>query len=198
MRVIDCVQRSDEWFQARAGIPTASNFDKIVTSKGEPSKQRDKYLYQLAGEFVTGASSEKYQNANMVRGNELEAEARECYSFYREVEVLEVGFCKHEEFEFGASPDGLVGDKGLVQIKCPIISTHVGYLLDNKLPTDYVQQVQGELLVTGRDWSDFISYYPSMKPLIIRVERDEVFLKKLETELRIFCEELKNVIERIK
>lgn len=198
MRLVECEQRSEAWFQARCGVPTASNFDKIVTSKGEPSKQREKYLYQLAGEFVTGVPTETYQNANMIRGNELEAEAREYYSFVKEVEVQTIGFCLEDGGKFGASPDALIGDKGLAQFKCPLISTHVGYLLENKLPTDYVQQTQGELLVTGREYNDFVSYYPGLKLFVVRVERDEVFLKKLEMELRVFCEELREVVEKIR
>ena len=196
MRIIDVVQGTPEWFAARCGIPTASNFDKIVTSKGEPSKQRTKYLYQLAGESITGIPEETYQNAAMQRGIEMEAEARNLYSMTTGEELKEVGFCVSKGC--GASPDGLVGEKGGLEIKCPNLTTHVGYLLENTLPTDYFQQVQGNLLVTGRDWWDFQSYYPGIKPLIIRVYPDKNFIGLLENELRKFCLDLNVVIKKIK
>ena len=196
MEIINVVQGTPEWFEARRGIPSSSNFDKIVTTAGKPSKQKEKYMYKLAGEKVSGISEETYQNATMQRGSEMEAEARQLYELTKGVEVQEVGFCI--EGGYGASPDGLVASEGLVEIKCPLVATHVGYLLKNKLPTDYFQQTQGQLLVTGREWVDFMSYYPGLRPLLIRVERDEVFLKALRIELEVFVSELKDTIERIK
>lgn len=196
MKIIDVVQNSKEWFAAKCGIPSSSEFDKIVTTKGEPSKQRQKYLYRLAGETITGISEESYQNETMLRGKEMEFEARKLYSLISGKKVQEVGFCLAEGF--GASPDGLVGKNGVLEIKCPIISTHVGYLLENKLPIDYWQQLQGQLLVTDREWVDFCSYYPGMRPLIIRVKRDKKFIGILEAELKKFCVELKQIVRRIK
>lgn len=199
MRIIDCEQNTPDWFKWRVGIPTASNFDKIVTSKGEPSKQRTKYMYQLAGERITGKMEETYKNANMQRGIEMESEARQVYELINNVEILKVGLCIEEgETVYAASPDGLVGKDGLIEIKCPQITTHVEYLLKTELPTEYFQQVQGQLLVTNRKWNDFISYYPGMKPLIVRVQRDEKFIKALKIELEVFCKELNQLIERIK
>lgn len=196
MRIVECLQGSNEWLGARCGIPSASNFDLIVTIKGEPSKQRTKYLYRLAGEVITGIPEESYQNGAMQRGIELEAEARDLYRLIAENEVTEVGFCLAEGY--GASPDGLVGDKGLLEIKCPSMAVHIGYLLEGVLPLDYFQQVQGQLLVTSREWCDFVSYYPGLKPLIVRVTRDEAFLKLLEAELKKFVKELKEVVNKIK
>lgn len=196
MQIIDYPQLSSEWFATRCGIPSASNFDKIVTSKGDPSKQAIKYMYRLAGEKVSESYEETYQNAAMLRGIEMESEARNLYEVINEVEVEEVGFCLHDD-GFGCSPDGLVGSNGTVEIKCPLMATHVGYLLDNKLPTEYIQQVQGQLLVTGREYTDFVSYYPSIKPLIIRINRDEVFIKKLRVELELFVGELQELIKKI-
>ncbi len=196
MKVIDCIQGTPEWFAARCGVPSASNFDMLITTKGEPSKQRQKYLYRLAGETITGIAEESYTNAAMERGKVMEAEARQLYQLITGEEVKEVGFCLVEGY--GASPDGLVGDVGCIEIKCPNMATHVGYLLDNVLPTDYFQQTQGQLLVTGRKWCDFVSYYPGLKPLIIRVTRDEKFLKALQVELELFISELKTVVQKIK
>jgi len=196
MKIIDCVQGSPEWFAARCGVPTASNFDKLVCLDGKQSKQRTKYMYQLAGETITGIQEEGYQNANMLRGKEMEAEARQLYQLISGLEVQEVGFCLAEGY--GASPDGIVAEKGLLELKCPILATHVGYLLSNSLPSEYFQQVQGQLLVTGREWVDFFSYYPGIKPMITRVVRDEKFLEILKKELKEFCKELKEVIKKIK
>jgi len=149
MKIYDFKQGSDEWFKIRAGIPTASNFDKIITSKGEPSKQCQKYLYKVAGEYITGVPEETYQNMAMQRGIEMESEARNLYTVVTDNEVKGVGFCVGDPvYEYGASPDGLVGASGCIEIKCPGIAIHVEYLLDNKLPTAYYQQIQGQLLVT--------------------------------------------------
>ena len=197
MKIIECEQMSPEWYQARVGIPSSSNFDKIITTKGEHSKQSQKYLYRLAGEFVAGKSEETYQNAAMLRGIELEGEARQCYELITGETVDQVGFCLADE-GYACSPDGMVGSEGLLEIKCPMAATHVGYLLKNELPSDYFQQVQGQLLVTSRKWCDFMSYYPGIKPLIIRVERDVKFLTYLKVELEIFCNELKEIINKIK
>lgn len=196
MKIIECVQGTPEWFAAKCGMPSASNFDKILCVDGKVSKQRTKYLNQLAGETITGIAEETYQNATMLRGKEMEAEARQLYQLINNVEVQEVGFCLANGY--GASPDGLVGEKGLLEIKCPTIAVHVGYLLDNALPVEYFQQIQGQLLVTGREWVDFMSYYPGLKPLIIRIARDKKFLSILKKELEIFCAELKEVIKKIR
>ena len=199
MKIIDCEQNSPEWFQARCGIPTASNFGLILTTKGEPSKQAIKYAYRLAGERITGKQEDTYQNGAMLRGQEMEDEARKLYQVLTEEEVQKVGFCVTTgKVKYGASPDSLVGEKGGLEIKCPIMSTHVSYLLDGTLPTDYIQQVQGNLLVTGREWWDFMSYYPAMKPFVIRVKRDEAFLKLLDEELKSFCKIVDETTEKIK
>lgn len=196
MKIINCEQGSLEWFEARLCIPSSSNFDKIITTAGKPSKQREKYMYRLAGEAVSGVLEESYQNAAMLRGIEMEDEAKQLYTLITGNEVTEVGFCVEEGY--GASPDGLIAEKGCLELKCPLVATHVGYLLANKLPTDYFQQVQGQLLVTGREWADFMSYSPGLKPMIVRVNRDETFINALKIELAVFCEELRVVIGKIK
>lgn len=199
MKVTNCIQGTEEWYAARCGIPTSSNFDKIVTTAGLPSKQRNKYLWRLAGEKVTGISEDGYKNAVMERGSILEAEARETYEFITGKTVTQVGFCLvGGEYRYGASPDGLVDDDGQLEIKCPIISTHVSYLLGGTMPIDYFQQVQGQLLVTGRKWCDFFSYYPGLNPLIIRIKRDEIFLGALGFELKLFVKELEIITNKIR
>jgi hypothetical protein len=198
MIILDFPQQSPEWFAARCGIPSASCFDKIVTAKGEPSKQAQSYLYQLAGERITGAKVETYQNAAMQRGNELEAEARQLFSMVRDVEVRQVGICYFDERKsFSCSPDGLMEREGL-EIKCPLIHTHVGYLLEGALPMDYFQQVQGSMLVTGFPAWSFMSYYPGLPPLIIRVERDNAFCARLKVALDEFCSRLDEVEKKLR
>ena len=196
MKIIECEQRSAEWHQARSGVPSASEFDKIVTSDGSPSKQRQKYMYELVGEKLGALPEEGYTNNWMKRGTELEPQAREMYA--RDVSpVVQVGFCLHDE-GFGCSPDFLVNEDGMGQVKCPSLAVHVEYLIGQKLPTDYVQQVQGELLVTGRKYNDFISFYPNLKPLVVRCYRDEVFISRLRAELLKFISELNELTEKLR
>lgn len=197
MKIFDCVQGGPEWHACRCGVPSASSFDCIITTEGKPSKQREQYLYKLAGERVTGMAEETYTNGAMQRGKEMEAEARRFYTFHTGKEVVEVGFCLADG-GYGASPDGLVSEDSCLEIKCPQLATHVGYLLENKLPTKYFQQTQGQLLVTERKYVDFISYYPAMKPLIIKVERDEKFIKVLRIELDVFCQQLEEITNKIR
>jgi putative phage-type endonuclease len=197
MRVFDFPQRSPEWYSVRSGVPTASEFDKIVTMKGERSKQREKYLYRLAGEKVSGIVEESFQSAAMERGVKMEAEARDIYQFITGNEVEQVGFCLHDD-GFGCSPDGLVGKDGMIEIKCPSVHTHVEYLLNGSLPSDYFQQVHGQLLTADRKWCDFVSYYPGIRPLIVRVNSDKQFSKALHAELALFCTDLQTIINKIK
>lgn len=197
MKIIQCEQRTNEWYAARLGVPSASSFDEIVTMKGEPSKSAEKYMFKLAGEKVSGVAEESYQNASMQRGCELEDEARQLYQIMNDCVVDQVGFCISDE-GYGCSPDGFVGDDGMIEIKCPSISTHVKYLIDGKLPSDYFQQVHGQLLVTGRKYCDFVSHYPGLKPLIVRVYPDTEFIARLQNELKKFVAKLNQTIERIK
>ena len=198
MITVDCDQMSEEWFAEKTGKPGASSFDKIVTTKGEPSKSAKNYLYQLAGESIVGIKTETYQNAIMQRGIELEPSARSLFEMIHDVEVKQVGLCyPDEQKKYLCSPDGLLEDAGL-EIKCPMIHTHVSYLLGGKLPTDCFQQVQGSMAVTGFSHWWFMSYFPRMKPLIIKVERDEGFIKKLKAELDNFCLDLVLTVKKLK
>jgi len=193
------IQGTPEWRKARAGIPTSSSFDMIITTAGMPSKQKQKYLYALAAERITGAKEEHYQNEAMQRGIQMEEEARNMYELITGNTVDLVGICYPDaKKSYGSSPDGLVGDDGLLEIKCPLSYTHVGYLMEGVLPTDYIQQTQGQLLVTGRKWVDFFSYYPGLKPLLIKVKPDEKFLKALRIELEVFVSELNEITEKLR
>jgi len=191
-------QSSDAWKMLRLGIPTASCFDKIITSTGKSSTQRKAYMNKLLGEWMTGEPTEGYKGEWMERGNMLEGEARNLYELVTDAEVYQVSLIyKDDRRLVAASPDGLSGydvvkeryDKGY-ETKCPMASTHVEYLLANKLPTKYKVQVQGGMYVTGLDYWDFQSYYPGMPPLIIRVERDTLFIKILDEEIECFLDEM--------
>jgi len=179
MRVNNHEQGSQEWLESRLGRPTASNFSKLLTPTGKPSSSADAYINELIAQKITGELPEFYINDAMARGNELEPAAKTLYELTNDVEVVEVGLCLHGTLDCGASPDGLVGDDGGIEIKCPLPHTHVSYLRDGKLPTKYIPQVQGCLWITGREWWDFMSYHPSMQDLIVRVYRDEAYIKKL-------------------
>jgi len=197
MPQINCVQYSDEWWEARRGLPTASRFSQIVKGDGSPSTQRTAYLYECAAARITGIYKDTYKSAAMQEGNDREALSRMIYAMEHEIAVDEVGFCVSECGRWGASPDGLIGDDGVLELKNPEAHTHIGYLLKGDLPSDYVQQVQGELFVAKRTWADFCSYSPKLPLFVLRVYRDDLFLDKLEKELIVFCEELDEVCAKI-
>lgn len=180
MRIINCEQGSPEWLQARLGVPSASSYSKLITTTGKASAQAEAYINQLVAERITGEPSFFQVTDPMQRGMDLEPEARVRYEMETGNLVEQVGFLMHDTLEAGASPDGLVGESGGLEIKCPMPATHIEYLRDGRLPSKYIQQVQGCLWISGRDWWDFMSYHPKMTPLIIRVYRDEVFIKALE------------------
>jgi len=198
MIICEAPQGSVEWLTDRAGVFSASNFDKLITTKGELSKQAQKYIYEIAAEKVSGIKAESFQSAAMSRGVELEAEAVDFYSLTHEVDPKEVGFVMDDLKRWGASPDRLIGDNGLLEVKVPLPHTQVDYLLNENLYQDYKQQVQGQLFVTGREWCDLIAYSRGLKPLIVRVKRDDEFIAKLEAILISSCKELDAIVEKIK
>lgn len=197
----DVPQGSTDWLRLRMGRPTASEFHRIITPTGKPSTQASDYVNDLLGELILGRPLGGESFPWMDRGKSLEEEARRFYEFQRGVEVELIGFATTDDGLIGASPDGLVGTDGLVEIKCPAPGNHVGYLLDSARGADakYMPQLQGQLYVTGRDYSEIISYHPEMPAAIVRVNRDEKFIKVLADELRKFLEVLdlrRTVIER--
>jgi putative phage-type endonuclease len=183
MQIIrDIEQGSDEWLKLRLGVASASNFDKIITTTGKESESLKKYALQLATELMLETPEPSFKNDVMARGNEVEPLARDAYQEQTFNVVEQITMFKSDCGNFGYSPDGLVDDDGLVEIKCPIATTHFKYLLDNKMPTDYWQQVQGGLWVSQRKWIDFVSfnsYFKDKKLFVIRVGRDEEYIAKL-------------------
>lgn len=193
---IDCEQGSQEWLGVRLGVPSASNFGKVVSATGKLSTQRKAYMLDLIAEKLTGETTSFTTTGWIERGNELEPEAADLYAFTTGRECIEKGFLLDDSKAFGCSPDRIVGDGGL-EIKCPKPATHVEYLLAGKVPTKYLPQIQGCMLVTGANWWDFMSYCPGIKPLIVRVERDEKYIEKLKAELLSLSEELNEKLKQI-
>lgn len=196
--IIDVPQKSDEWFAACCGNVGASSIDKIVTTKGEPSKQRDDYMMTLAAERITGKSEAGFTTQAMLNGIEREAEARSLFEMAHDLEVQQVGLIYKDDRKLcHCSPDGLIGDKEGWEVKNPLSKTHIKYLLSDKLPTEYFCQVQFSLYVSERESWFFMSHYPGLKPFIIKVERDEVWIGKCERELNAFNQELLAMVERL-
>ena len=199
MIILDMEQGSDEWLAARLGRPSASMFSKLITTKGKPSTQAGGYINKLAGERLSGESEAFYTNEHMVRGTELEPEAREAYEFISGNDVLEVGFIVNTGFEYGCSPDGLIGTDGGIEIKCPAATTMMKYYQDNEeLVKAYYQRIQGCMWVTKRDWWDAFAYHPKMKHVLVRVPRDDAFIEKLAVEVEAAVIEIKNQVEQYK
>jgi putative phage-type endonuclease len=189
-------QGSDEWFAARIGKVTASRVaDVIAKTKTGFSTSRDNYMAQLVCERLTGQKSESFTNAAMQWGTETEPLARLSYEVAQNVLVDEVGFIPHPSIIMaGASPDGLVGDDGLLEIKCPNTATHIETLLSQSVPGKYNTQMQFQMACTGRKWCDFVSFdnrLPNELQLFVkRVPRDNEFIKQMEDEVVKFLNEL--------
>jgi len=192
MIVLDLFEQgSQEWLNARLGIPTASRFKDLITpAKADKSKSATAYMYELLAERLTKEPNEFYSNDWMQRGNELEPMARTAYEFMTDSTVDEVGFILNDERTIGVSPDGLVGEDGGLEIKCPKASTMVKYMIEDKLPDIYKPQVQGNLWISGREWWDFVVYHPSIDLYIKRVYRDETYIQKMEEHITAFVLEL--------
>lgn len=191
-------QGSAQWSRLRMGRPTASNFERILTPGGKPSKQAGDYRRKLIAELVLGAPIDSPKTSWMERGNELEGEAVCFYEFERDCAVQDCGFMTDDKGRYGASPDRLIGVDGLLEIKCPSPEVHVGYMLWDAVDAAYRVQLQGQLLVAERDWTDICSYHPAMPPVIVRVTRDEEFIGKLRAALDQFCDELDAEVERLR
>jgi hypothetical protein len=196
MIILNHEQGSPEWYQARLGVPSASNFSKLITATGKPSTSAEGYINQLIAESVTGERADFYTNAHMERGTLLEPEARAYYEFMRDLETAEVGFCLHDTIRAGCSPDALVGPGGL-EIKCPSGAVHVSYLRSGGLPAAYKQQVMGCMWITGADWWDFLSYHPDMPSLLLRVERDQKYIDLLAAEVEKAAELIQEQVKHI-
>lgn len=200
MEILNYEQNSPEWFEARLGMVTASNFSKVLA--GGQGKTRRSYMLQLAAERLTKERTEGYTNAAMEWGNETEPQARAAYELFQEVNVELIGFCKTDDW-VGCSPDAFVGDEGLLEIKCPTTTTQISRFIDDVFPISYKAQVQGQLLGTGRQWCDFVSFDPRIagkaQYFCKRVERDEDYINHtLWPGINRFVEELEQLLGQLK
>lgn len=197
------IQGSDAWFAARLGKVTASRVaDVIAKTKSGYSTSRDNYMAQLVCERLTGQQGESFTNAAMQHGTETEPLARSAYEAYADLMVEEVGFVQHPKIEqAGASPDGLVGLFGMLEIKCPNTATHIDTLLTQSVPTKYITQMQWQMRCCERQWCDYVSFdnrLPADLQLFVkRVEFDALYVATLEEEVNLFLKELDNKVTKL-
>lgn len=200
MRVFNCQQGTPEWFAVRAGIPTASEFDQLITPKGKPrdGQMVQTYLMKKLAERWLGRPIDKpFRSAAMDTGIALEPEARAYFEMERGLEVTQVGFVTDDAGRCGCSPDGLVGNARGLELKCPDPHTHLGYLLGRKLPDDYVAQVQGSLYVTGFNVWYFMSYRRNFPQLILEIGRDDNVMSGLTEAIEKFSDSLSKLYVRL-
>jgi hypothetical protein len=189
MRTINVEQGSPEWLRARLGIPTASEFDQIITpAKLTPSASQAKYRARLVAEKFLGHSLDESGSGFMDRGTAMEGEAVAFFEFETGLTAERCGLCVLDDGSAGASPDRLIGTDGVLEIKCPAALTHMQYLLDGF--DDYRLQVQGQLWVTGRQFAYQLSYHPSIPCVLRRVERDPLVMAALDKHVPEFVRSL--------
>ncbi|MES0444920.1 MAG: YqaJ viral recombinase family protein [Desulfobacterales bacterium] len=203
MRAHNVKQNTPEWELLRAGKPTMSEGNKLVTSVGEPSKSMVEYAKTLAAEKYAGrALSSFHGNSSTDRGHTLEPDAAEMYSFMRDVEVFKVGFITDDEETYGCSPDRGVGENGMIEIKCLETKGHIDMLLyyqKNKKPkSTYIVQPQGQMMTWEKEWCDLVFYHPELPTLIIRQEPDDKIIVPLKRQIEIVCGERDKILTMIK
>lgn len=197
-------QRTPEWHAQRCGKATASRIaDIIARTKSGWGAGRANYAAELVAERLSGCQAEGFSSAAMRHGTETEPEARAAYSFRQDVDVVEVGFVDHPTIDMsGASPDGLIGEDGLVEIKCPQTATHIATLLGQAIPAKYETQMLWQMACTGRQWCDFVSYDPrlpeSMRLFVKRLHRDEAAIAQLEADVSAFLDEVAQTVASLR
>lgn len=200
MKILDVKQNTDAWLMARAGIPTASEFGELVTPEGaaRTGQTPETYFHRKVYERIMGYPEQAFGGGHMERGQLLETRAIPFYEFTTGEKVDRVGFVTTDDGRCGASPDGLIGEDGGLECKCPSGAVHIKYLLDNRCPKEYIPQVQGSMFVTGRAWWAFQSYHPYIAPLVVKVIRDESFQAVLRCTLAAFVARLDEAEKRIR
>ena len=198
IEIFECEQGSPEWFSVRLGMPTASEFATLLSTgrSGGEFKTRRTYLYKLAGERITGTPMESYTNKYMERGKALEPEARNYYAFLTNSKLQRVGFIKNTNK--GCSPDLLIGNDGMLEVKTEAPHLLIERLETDKLPDDHYAQLQGNLWVSEREWIDALIYFPGMPASLKRVFRSDEYIKNLAIAVDKFNDELDSLVERIK
>ncbi len=196
MNIVNCEQGSEEWFAAKRGKATSSEFSQVLNKQ----TGRGLYMRKLVAERLTGITQDDYQNNIMERGQKIEEQARTYYEELNGCKVKQVGFVEMDEY-VGCSPDGLVGDDGLIEIKSPNTTTHIDTLLRGKMPTIYVPQIQGQMWVCERKWCDWISFDSRLKSrpfFCTRVYRDDKYIMVLSAAIEQFKKEMMEIIKQIK
>jgi hypothetical protein len=194
IEIFDCDQGSVMWFNLRLGIPTASCFGEILT--GGKGKTRQSYLLKLAGEILTGEPHNAYVSKDMERGQAMEPEAREYYAFTTDADVKRVGFIRNGRK--GCSPDGLIGNDGLLELKTAFPHCLIPLLLADEFPPEHKAQCQGALWVAEREWVDLAVYWPKMPLFKKRAYRDDGYIANLAGAVEAFNAELNETVERIR
>lgn len=190
MKVLDIKQGTEEWLEARLGIPTSSNFDKILTPKKLKAGKADSYIETLLAEWSIGEPLDGGESIEMMRGTAGEESARSYYELRCDVDVQEVGFITTDDGAVGCSPDGLVGDEGGIEIKCPMAKGFAGYVLADDPSLAHRGQIQGAMWITGRPWWDLVVWHPYLPSIIHRCEPDPKWVDAFEPALAAFLERL--------
>ena len=200
MIILDCEQGSQAWIDARLGIPTASEFSRIVTPTGRASTAAEGYTAELLAEWALGYPIKDFGgNPNTDRGKALEPDARAYYALQTDLDPVTVGFVYRDEHKHvGGSPDALVGAGGCLELKCPRADTHLLWLARDTLPKDHFAQVQGHLWVTGCAWCDFMSYHPDLPPLLVRRYPDDSYQAALDKIMPDFIADLLKARARLR
>lgn len=198
IQIHDVEQGSDDWFRARMGIPTASEFHTVMAKgrDGGSSVTRKTYMLKLAGELITGEPAESYSNAYMERGQGMEPTARERYAFDHDVEPEIVGFITNGPK--GCSPDALVGKDGMLEIKTKAAHLHIETMLRDGFPAEHKAQCQGALWIAEREWIDLAIYWPKMQLIVRRAYREEPYIATLAAAVDQFNTELAEIVERVR
>jgi len=194
----DVAQYSEAYDRLKLGIPTSSNFHKIITPQGKLSKQWREYACVLIAERLLQQRIEFYNSPAMERGLIVESEAADWYEFDRDVITQRVGFITDVDHSMGCSPDRLVGEDGLLEIKAPLPHTQVEYWISEKVHERFWPQLQGQLYISQRSWVDILRWHDVLPKLVMRVEPDDTFIKALDHELRVFSYFVEGVVEKIR
>jgi hypothetical protein len=200
MKTYDVKQGSPEWLQLRLGVVTASELDALLTPlwRIRTGDGPTTYLYQKVCEKALGFTMDSGSSWQMSQGSILEGEALPWFEFDQDVKVDRMGFCTTDDGRVGCSPDGLIGEDGGIELKCPQPPTHLKYLLEGEVPAQYLAQVHCSMYVTGRKWWKFVSYSRQFPALVVHVERDEAVQHQIKEALAVFLSRFDNALKQIK
>ena len=192
-------QGSEAWLLKRAGVPTASEWDAVISPKwkARTGEGRQTYLLSKVAEKLMGYPEQTWGGGAMEQGSILEGEARPWFEFTTGITVDRVGFCTTDDGRLGCSPDGLIGEDGGLEIKCPSPHKHLAYLVAGVVPDDYLAQVHGSMLVTGRAWWQFISYNRNFPALVLTVKRDEAIQAAMRAALDAFLADFDAALAKV-